>query len=185
MAVAATMIQASVRRDIGNRKVANVRSMRRAHTHKSATFIRSIWLGFKVRRNYHELREKFMDNMAQCVILQRYIRGFIVRNRIWRSAAQAESELWASVELQRAWRGYRGRLRWEQHYEMYWSRQIAAVRAQSFARGWLAKLRVHRIRQSRMHKRLAAERRLFKAAQNIQKHARGMITRTHVFALLR
>jgi hypothetical protein len=185
MAVAATKIQACVRRDLGMRKVSAVRRARRQEHHAAATHIRKAWLGFRVRRYYQEMREKFLDNMVHVIVMQRYTRGFLVRNRIWRSAAQAESELWASVELQRMWRGYRGRLRWEQHYELYWSRQIAAVRVQSVARCWLAKLRVHRIRQSRMHKRLAAERRLFTAAQTIQKHARGLITRTHVFALLR
>jgi hypothetical protein len=185
LAMAATRIQASVRRDLATRRVASVRKERKQRMFEAATHIRKAWLGFKVRRQYQELREKFLDNQVQCVVMQRYIRGFLVRNRIWRSAAQAESELWASVELQRMWRGYRGRLRWECAYEQYWSRMVAAVRVQKSVRSWLAAMRVRRIRQSKLQSKLAKERLHFAAAQRIQKHTRGMTTRTHVFALLR
>merc|ERR1719238_1924346 len=132
-----------------------------------------MYLGWIVKKSYVEMREKFLENQVHVVVIQRYVRGFLVRMRIYRHALQAESEQWAAVEMQRMFRGYLGRLRWEHHYELSWNRHMACARIQTAMRRWFARLRVHRIRQSRMHKRLAAERRLFTAAQTIQKHARG------------
>ena len=54
---------------------------------------------------------------AHIVTIQRYARGFLVRLRMWREAIRAEEELWAVLEIQRVWRGYHGRVRWEDAYE--------------------------------------------------------------------
>lgn len=96
---------------------------------------------------------------------------------MWRDAIRAEEELWAAVEIQRVWRGYMGRLRWELTYEAVWSREVAAQRLQRFCRGWLARTRVHRMRRKAARSEFEKARRRFKAAQKIQANVRGWIAR--------
>merc|ERR1719281_1679968 len=152
---------------------------------KAATHIRKMYLGWIVKKSYLEMREKFLENQVHVVVIQRYVRGFLVRMRIYRHALQAESEQWASVEIQRIFRGYLGRLRWEHHYELYWSRHMSSVRIQASVRRWLSRLRVENMRQKALQQKLAAERRRFLGAQRIQKHIRGVLSRIRVYQLLR
>merc|ERR1719238_1876936 len=144
-----------------------------------------MYLGWIVKKSYLEMREKFLENQVHVVVMQRYVRGFLVRMRIYRHALQAESEQWASVEMQRIFRGYLGRLRWEHHYELHWSRHMASVRIQASIRRWLSRLRVENLRQKELQRKLAAERRRFLGAQRIQKHIRGVLSRARVYQLLR
>merc|ERR1719337_823257 len=182
---AATKVQSLVRMDLACRHVAKVRKVKKDKMHKAATHIRKMYLGWIVKKSYVEMREKFLENQVHVVVIQRYVRGFLVRMRIYRHALQAESEQWASVEMQRAFRGYLGRLRWEHHYELYWSRHMACVRIQATVRRWLARLRVESMRQKELQRKLAAERRRFLGAQRIQKHTRGVLARARVYQLLR
>ncbi|CAJ1441728.1 unnamed protein product [Effrenium voratum] len=79
----------------------------------AATFIRKMWLGAR----YRELLEEFGRHVHNVVTIQRYGRGFLVRLRMWRQAVRAEEELWGALEIQRVWRGYLGRVKWETKYE--------------------------------------------------------------------
>jgi hypothetical protein len=182
---AAMKVQSLIRMDLACRRVAAVRKIKKDRMHKAATHIRKMYLGWIVKKNYVEMREKFLENQVHVVVIQRYIRGYLVRMRIYRHALQAESEQWASVEMQRAFRGYLGRLRWEHHYELYWSRHMATVRIQATVRRWLSRLRVGNIRQKALQRKLAEERRRFLGAQRIQKHSRGVLCRIRVYQLLR
>merc|ERR1719213_1514015 len=181
---AATKVQSLVRMDLACRHVAKVRKVKKDKMHKAVTHIRKMYLGWIVKKSYLEMREKFLENQVHVVVMQRYVRGFLVRMRIYRHALQAESEQWASVEMQRAFRGYLGRLRWEHHYELYWSRHMASFRMQASVRRWLARLRVENMRQKALQQKLAAERRRFIGAQRIQKHIRGVLSRARVYDLL-
>mmetsp|Transcript_89861 Transcript_89861/g.155558 ORF Transcript_89861/g.155558 Transcript_89861/m.155558 type:complete len:952 (-) Transcript_89861:90-2945(-) len=174
---AATRLQASVRRGQAQKKVENMRGVRLHAMHKAATTVRKHWLRCVYRRRYLELRREFLLHESSIVTIQRYVRGFIVRLRMWRDAIRSEEELWAAVEIQRVWRGYMGRLRWELAYEAIWSREVAAQRLQRFIRGWLARTRVHRLRKKMARAEFEKARRRFKAAQKIQANVRGWIFR--------
>jgi hypothetical protein len=56
---------------------------------------------------------------------------------------------------------------------------------QAAVRRWLARLRVEDVRQKALRQKLAADRRRFLGAQRIQKHIRGVLSRTRVYQLLR
>lgn len=174
---AATRLQASVRRSQAMKKVELMRSVRLATMHAAATTIRKHWLRNLHRRRYVELRKEFLLHERSIVTMQRYVRGFLVRLRMWRDAIRTEEELWASVEIQRVWRGYMGRLRWELAYEAVWSREVASQRLQRYVRGWLARTRVHRLRKKMARAEFEKARRRFKAAQKIQANVRGWIFR--------
>merc|ERR1719453_2132443 len=62
---------------------------------------------------------------------------------------------------------------------------MASVRMQAAVRRWLARLRVEDVRQKALRQKLAADRRRFLGAQCIQKHIRGVLSRTRVYQLLR
>merc|ERR1719321_617385 len=149
---------------------------------KAATVIRKHWLRHIHRKRYLELRQEFLMHTDSIVTLQRYVRGFLVRLRMWRDAIRAEEELWAAVEIQRVWRGYMGRLRWELAYEAVWSREVAARRLQRYIRGWLARTRVHRMRRKVARAEFEKARRRFKSAQKLQANVRGWIVRRRTTA---
>merc|ERR1719398_429480 len=142
---------------------------------KAATVVRKHWLSYIHRKRFIELRQEFQLHENSIVTIQRYVRGFLVRLRLWRDAIRAEEELWAAVEIQRVWRGYMGRLKWELEYEAVWSREIAALRLQRYVRGWLARTRVHRMRRKAARSEFEKARRRFKGSQKIQALVRGWI----------
>merc|ERR1712232_268251 len=84
-----------------------------------------------------------------------------------------EERLWATVEIQRCWRGYLGRLRWELAYEALWSREAAAHRVQRYVRGWLARTSVQRMRKRLARAEFLKARARFKGAQGMQACVRG------------
>merc|ERR1719181_550338 len=168
-------MQSLLRMRLGAVRVAAVRLKNKQRMEAAATHIRKMYLGWTVRKAYHETREKFTENQMHVIVMQKYTRGFLVRMGMYRSAIQAESEQWASLEIQRVYRGYRGRIRWEVCYELHWMRQVSALKIQTCARRWVGRLRVEAVRARQLQERLAKERRLFKAAQTIQRHARGML----------
>ncbi|CAK0868578.1 unnamed protein product, partial [Prorocentrum cordatum] len=106
---AATVIQCSVRRVQAKKRVDCVRSDRDEEMAKAVTFVRKVWLGRQARRRLQAVKESFEANPEDIITLQRYLRGCIVRVRLWREAVQTEEKLWAAIEIQRAWRGYAGR----------------------------------------------------------------------------
>merc|ERR1719155_341368 len=100
--------------------------------HKSATFVRKLWLAHRTRKKYLELKNEFNTHIGSIITMQRYVRGFLVRLRMWREAIRAEEELWAVVEIQRVWRGLVGRVRHEAKYEEMWKKEMAAARMQTW-----------------------------------------------------
>merc|ERR550514_2334255 len=178
--LAAQRLQALARRDNARKKVNHLRQQRVDTMNKAATFLRKLWLGFVTRKHYLELKKEFEAHIDAILTMQRYVRGFIVRLRMWREAIQAEEELHAALEIQRLWRGYVGRLNWESKYEEYWAREIAAAWIQRRARGWLARVRVNRIRRRIARAEFELARRRFRAAQKIQSAWRGLLLRRQI-----
>jgi len=174
---AAIRLQAIVRQKQASEHVDNLRSVRLQAMNAAATVIRKIWLRHIYRKRYLQLQQEFRLHTNSIVQMQRYVRGFLVRLRMWRNAIRDEEELWAAVEIQRVWRGYMGRLRWELAYEAVWSREVAALRLQRYIRGWLGRTRVHRMRRKLARAEFEKARRRFKAAQKIQANVRGWIVR--------
>jgi hypothetical protein len=123
------------------------------------------------------LKAEFASHIESIKTIQRYVRGFLVRLRMWREAIRAEEELWAVVEIQRLWRGYVGRGRWEGEYEKLWRREIAAHRMQRHVRGWLSRTRVNRMQRKLARSEFEKARARFKSAQKIQALARGVLVR--------
>lgn len=179
---AATRLQATVRRVQARHRVEGMRTVHLQVMNNAATIIRKHWLRCIHRKRYLELQREFLLHESSIVTMQRYVRGFLVRLRMWRDAIRAEEELWAAVEIQRVWRGYMGRLRWELTYEAVWSRHVAALRLQRYCRGWLARTRVHRMRRKKARAEFEKARRRFKAAQKIQANVRAWIVRRQTVA---
>jgi len=179
---AATKVQALARRTQALQRVEAMRRLRLEGMNHAATLIQKNWLRTLHRSRYLDLRQEFLLHENSIVTIQRYVRGYLVRLRMWRDAIRAEEELWAAVEIQRCWRGYQGRLRWELAYEAVWSREVAAHRIQRSVRGWLARTRVHRLRKRLARAEFMKARRRFKAAQTIQAVVRGHQSRKRVWA---
>mmetsp|Transcript_68983 Transcript_68983/g.177796 ORF Transcript_68983/g.177796 Transcript_68983/m.177796 type:complete len:969 (-) Transcript_68983:236-3142(-) len=179
---AATKIQSHVRRHQATKRVEIMRQVRLQTMSQAATVIRKFWLRYLLRRRFKQLRKEFLIHEDSVITMQRYVRGYVVRLRMWRDAIRAEEELWAAVEIQRCWRGYQGRLRWELEYESVWSRVVAAQRIQRFVRGWLGRTRVHRLRKKLARAEFEKARRRFKASQKIQAITRGLIVRKRIRA---
>merc|ERR1719375_1278957 len=111
------------RRDAASKRVDKIRGDRLLRMHRAATFVRKLWLAHVTRKRYLALKEEFRGHIDSIVVMQRYVRGFLVRLRMWREAMRAEEELWAVVEMQRVWRGFLGRIRFEKHYAQMFRRE--------------------------------------------------------------
>merc|ERR1711865_1058297 len=180
--IAATKLQSMVRRDQASKRVDNIRAQHLTKMNNAATFMRKMWLGAKTKRRYKELVTEFQAHEAHIVTMQRYARGFLVRLRMWREAIRAEEELWAALEIQRVFRGYHGRVRWEAAYETVWRREMAAVVMQRHIRGYVARTKGTRTRRKIARSEFERARRRFRAAQKIQALARSVIARRLVSA---
>merc|ERR1719473_656409 len=108
------------RRDAARKKVDQKRQERLARMNEAATFVRKLWLSHVTRKRFLDLKKEFSSHIDSIIVMQRYVRGFLVRLRMWREAMRAEEELWAVVEIQRVWRGFLGRKRWEDKVEEMW-----------------------------------------------------------------
>lgn len=175
---AATKLQSMVRRDRAIKRVDRIRAEKFDQMNKAATTMRKMWLGAQARKKYKELINEFARHVDAIVTMQRYIRGCLVRMRMWRQAVRAEDELWAALEIQRVWRGYQGRVKWEAKYEEVWSREMAAVMIQRNMRGWLARTKVARVRRRIARAEFERARQRFRAAQHIQALIRGVLVRS-------
>merc|ERR1719463_756739 len=118
------------RRDHATKRGNKIRRERLQLMNKSATFVRKLWLAYITRKRYMELKQEFNSHIDSILTIQRYVRGFLVRLRMWREAIRAEEELWAVVEIQRVWRGFLGRVRHAAKYEEMWKKEMAAARMQ-------------------------------------------------------
>eukprot|EP00746_Dinoflagellata_sp_MGD_P161613 gnl/MRDRNA2_/MRDRNA2_88826_c0_seq1.p1 gnl/MRDRNA2_/MRDRNA2_88826_c0~~gnl/MRDRNA2_/MRDRNA2_88826_c0_seq1.p1 ORF type:complete len:940 (-),score=174.57 gnl/MRDRNA2_/MRDRNA2_88826_c0_seq1:7-2826(-) len=173
----ATLLQSMARRDQATKRVNQIRRERLQLMNKSATFVRKLWLAHITRKRYLELKQEFNAHIDSIITMQRYVRGFLVRLRMWREAIKAEEELWSAVEIQRVWRGYLGRIRWEAQYEEMFKKEMAAHRVQKMIRGWLSRHRVNKIQRKLARGEFEKARGRFKAAQRIQALVRGVLVR--------
>jgi len=173
----ATRIQSLARARKANRLVDQLRERQLLDIERAATFVRKVWLGARMRKKYVRLQNEFAASEASIITMQRYMRGCMTRLKLWREAVRTEEQLWAAVEIQRSWRGYRGRVFWEDLYEHHWRREVAAALLQRNMRGWHARLTVGREQRRRARADFERARRRFRAAQRIQAVARGVITR--------
>jgi len=180
MRSAVTQVQCAVRRWQAIQYTERLRVTRLNTLNRAATTIRKHWLCYLYWSRYISLRHEFTSHVDSIVTIQRYVRGFLVRLRLWRKAIREEEELWGAIEIQRNWRGYLGRLRWELEYEAVWSREVAANRVQRAVRGWLARTCVHRLRKRLARAEFERARMRFKAAQKIQALARGHLVRRRI-----
>jgi hypothetical protein len=144
---------------------------------RAATFLRKVWLGARSRRRYLGILEEFMSAEDQVITIQRYVRGFVVRLRLWREAALAEDRLWAAMQMQRHWRGYRGRVKAEDTLEVVFRKEMGATMIQRNARGWLARLRSTRMKRKLARDEFIKARRRYLAAQKVQARMRGILAR--------
>lgn len=173
----ATKVASLGRMSRDKKRVDGIRSARLRTMNEAATFIRKIYLCFFQRRRYLAKKNQFEENVQAIMVIQRYLRGFLVRMRMWREAIEAEEKLWGSVEIQRLWRGYVGRLRFEEKYAEVWSQQMASTILQKWIRGWLARLRVRRVRRGMAREEFERARKRFLGAQRIQALMRGKMVR--------
>lgn len=180
---AATRIQSAARARAAARIVDEKRKIRLEQMEKAATFLRKVWLGVKTRKKYLSVLAEFEAAQQQVVVLQRFVRGFICRLKLWREAVSAEEELWAAMEIQRRWRGYCGRVRWEHHYEEVWRREMSAAFLQQHVRGWLARVRVGRMKRRLAREEFERARRRYQSARKVQARMRGCLARKSVGAL--
>jgi len=174
---AATKLQAMVRRDGAIKRVDRMRAQKFDQMNKAATYIRKMWLGARTRKRHKTLMAEYARHVEYIAIMQRYSRGFLVRLRMWRQAIRAEEQLWGALEIQRVWRGYRGRVQWEARYEQVWRREMAAALIGRNIRGWVARCKVKRVRRKIARAEFERARRRFRAAQKLQALARGVLVR--------
>ncbi|XP_030281366.1 unconventional myosin-Vc [Sparus aurata] len=100
-------------------------------------------------------RRKFLRMRQAAIIIQEYIRGKrTVRKTV---TAATLKQGWASVVIQRHWRGYRMR-------QVYQVVRLASVTIQAFTRGWMARKR---------YKKMMKEQK----ALVLQKYARAWLAR--------
>jgi len=138
----ATLIQCLVRRVQATKRVDKIREERMEEMAKAVTFVRKVWLGRQARKRLEVVKQTFEANPEDIITIQRSMRGCIVRVRLWKQAVLTEECLWAAIEIQRAWRGYADRLKWELMYENMWKRELAAATIQRNVRMCMAMLQV-------------------------------------------
>lgn len=181
---AATKLQALTRGDLAKREVDKIRIDRLEVMMKAARHVQRLWKGSKTRRRYKELLGAFSQHESRVVTIQRFARGFLVRLRMWREAMRAEEELWAALEMQRCWRGYVGRVKFEDKYEDHWRKHMAALVLQRNIRGFVSRSKVGRTRRRVAREEFERARRRFRASQKIQAAGRAFVVRRVVQRLL-
>ena len=100
-------------------------------------------------------RRSFLLERNAAMMMQRYVRGFVVR-------IELETEHFAASEIQRMWRGFDTR-------EIFAWHILCAIKAQSFLRMILAKRRVHECRLELLAANHLRRRSAFKIQQAFQK----------------
>jgi len=176
----ATKLQSMYRAKKARRNVDIMRDQRLKEMEAAATFLRKMWLGVQTRNQYLKLKRDFERAEKKIVIIQRYTRGCMCRIRLWRDAVEKEEKTWAAIEIQRRWRGYRGRVHWEATMENIWRREMAAALLQRNLRGWVARAKIARRKRKAAREEFEKARRRFFAAQCIQKRIRGILARRMV-----
>lgn len=180
----ATSIQSFVRARLARRQVDLMRDERMKEMEAAATYLRKMWLGIQTRKQYLRLQEDFRKAEGSIITMQRYIRGCLCRLWLWREAVANEQEVWAAIEIQRHWRGYKGRVHAENAWEQVWRREMAAALLQRNLRGWVVRAKIARQRRQLARASFEAAQRRFLGAQRIQARVRGILARKAVHARL-
>lgn len=154
-----------------------LRQVRGKEMENAANFLRKVWLGSRTRKQYLALQHEHVGQEHNIITIQRYLKGCMTRLKMWRDALKTEEELWAAVEIQRAWRGVRGRVLWENKYERIWRTEMAAAVIQRQIRGWVARVRVRRMKRKIARMEFERARLRFRAAQRLQALTRGVLAR--------
>uniref|UniRef100_A0A8D3BWZ2 Myosin VC n=1 Tax=Scophthalmus maximus TaxID=52904 RepID=A0A8D3BWZ2_SCOMX len=94
--------------------------------------------GWSQRRKYLRMREA-------AIVLQQYIRGKRTIHKMVSAATLKRG--WATVVIQRHWRGYRTR-------QIYQLVRLASVTIQAFTRGWMARKRYKKVSDGAVMNRL-------------------------------
>ncbi|XP_075883469.1 unconventional myosin-Vc [Nelusetta ayraudi] len=129
-------------------QVAYLEKLRLDRLRGACVTIQKRFRGWSQRRKYLRMRQA-------AIILQDYVRG---KRTIRKSVSAATlKRAWASVVIQRHWRGYRMR-------QVYQLVLIASVTIQAFTRGWMAR---------RRYKKMVEEQK----ALVLQKYARAWLAR--------
>jgi tetratricopeptide (TPR) repeat protein len=170
-------IQALARAVKARIRVKRMRQDQMEEMAKAVTFVRKVWLGRQARKRLAEVKQRLEANPDDVITIQRYMRGCMVRVKLWREAVQTEESLWAAIEIQRLWRGYAGRVKWELTYEDEWRREMAAAMIQRNVRMGLARLKVRRMQHAISRGEFEKARDRFRAAVKIQALARGVAER--------
>jgi len=177
MYAAATRLQCRFRVRKSRRLIEQLRQQRLKDMERAATFVRKMYVGMRTKKLYKALLDDFAAKEESVIMIQRCMRGCMTRLKLWRDAVRTEEVLWAAIEVQRCWRGYCGRVAWEDAYEEHWRREMAAAAIARNIRGWHARLQVSRTRRKIARVEFEHARKRFRAAQKIQALARGMNTR--------
>lgn len=183
---AATKVQSHWRAKKDRRRVEIIREKLLQEMEKAATFLRKVWLGAQTKKQYRQLQSDFKAAEGHIVVIQRYMRGCICRIRLWREAVKFEEQQWAAIEIQRRWRGYRGRVSWENALENIWRREMAAALIQRNMRGFVDRQNTNRKKRQIARAKFEKHRNEYYAAQKIQARTRGILARKAViFRLVR
>jgi len=174
---AARRLQCNFRVRKSRRLIEQLREQRLKDMERAATFVRKMYLGMRTKKLYKALLDDFSAKEETVIMIQRCVRGCMTRLKLWRDAVRTEEVIWATIEIQRCWRGYRGRVAWEDKYEEHWRREMAAAAIARNMRGWHARLQVNRTRRKIARCEFEHARKRFRAAQKIQALARGVNTR--------
>jgi len=180
----ATSIQSAFRARLARRHVDFMRNERMKEMEAAATHLRKMWLGIQTRKQYLNLQADFRRAEGSIITMQRYVRGCLCRLQLWREAVSKEEEVWAAIEIQRHYRGYKGRVRAENALELVWRREMAACLLQRNLRGWVARAKIARQRRHLARASFEAARQRFCGAQKIQARVRGALARKVVHARL-
>ncbi|KAL7402977.1 hypothetical protein ABVT39_022805 [Epinephelus coioides] len=129
-------------------QVAYLEKLRLDRLRGASVTIQKHFRGWSQRRKYLRMRQA-------AIILQQYIRGEKTIRKTVTAATLKQG--WASVVIQRYWRGYRMR-------QIYQVVRLASITIQAFTRGWMARKR---------YKKMMEEQK----ALILQKYARAWLAR--------
>jgi len=138
---------------IQRRVVGMITRKKLAHLHEDAIKIEKLVRGGLARRRFRDFRDVRHRTVTT---IQKHIRVWLAKRRVARLAlerAHVRMRYKATVDLQRMFRGWKGRQKVEAHRQLYFKGRLhdeAATRIQSAVRRRLASKRVDRLRGNRL-----------------------------------
>jgi len=182
--LSALKLQQLIRMRRARKRVNELRAVKGGDFHEAAAFVQKLWRGKRTQKQYNKLKGEMKMSEAQVITIQRYMRGNMCRLKMWREAVRAEEESYGAIGIQKLWRGYMGRVRFEMAYEQIWRRELAAAKVQPAIRSWLAYLRVSRMKRTIARKEFEHAQKRYRAARAIQAIVRGRRAKKRVRAEL-